>query len=538
MVTGMATMDKPLNNLRQYCPQKIHFENLNIVTIIRISQVVTCICSLALSGAVVAAKWTMSPLLDTSVSYYDNITLSANNKNQELVTQVQPGLSVNAQGRRLQLSSSYSLGYIDYFGSEFSDRFFNTASAGMELEAIKEHLFVSSTASISQQTVDPARSGGSTDPSIISDNRTETRTWSITPTLRNRFGVYANSILSNQYSVVDYSSNQINSSWTNNLSYSLSSGSWFNQLTWTGSANYSRSEQNKADSAQANGRVNYAFTDHWSTFILGRMQKYSYSLIHADSNRYFINAEAGVVWKPSRKLQAEVGGGAVLNSSALSKNRVESEQSTWRAKVQIRPTTRTEFEVGREQAAYGSKEHLTFSHFTRKIRLSSTYAEILITPQQGRVAAGQQSVNNIGESASGGVSQLNRAVTDDVLLQKRLELNASLTLRKVSLNANAFLERGEYQTTTSSDKRYGGNGGGQLKLGSRTNLAANASLQRYYFDNLNQTDNIYQFNVSASRTFSKHINSSLTYLWQKRNSNRNVVQYTSNQITAQLKIKF
>jgi len=493
---------------------------------------------LSLPGYVSAAKWTIAPQVNASTTYYDNITLSATNKNKELVTQIQPGFMVSARGKRLQLTSGYSFGYVDYYGSEFSDSHFNSANANLNFEAIKRHLFISSSALISQQVIDPAQPGASIDPNTVSGNRTETRSWSIIPTLRNRFGAFANSVLSDQYSVVDYSSSALNSSWTNTLTYTLSSGSWFNQLTWHGNASYLTNEQDNADSAQANARVNYAITNHWSLFALGRAEKFNYALAVTDSNRYFINAEAGLVWTPSRKLRAEAGGGAVLDSSALSNKRIESEQYTWRAKILLRPTSRTEFEAGREQAAYGSREHLTFNHYTRKTRIGSTYAETLITPQQSRFSSAQSSGVDISAVNTGGFAETSRAITDDVILRKRLDVNASISLRKLSLNANAFQENGDYQTRNDSDKRYGGSGGGQLNIGRRTNLSASASLQRYNFYAIDQIDNIYQFNASASRTLSKHVNTSLTYLWQKRNSNAQLATYTSNQVTAQVKITF
>jgi len=493
---------------------------------------------LSLPGHASAAKWAITPQLNASTTYYDNITLSETDKNKELVTQIQPGMMVSATGKRLQLTSGYSFGYVDYYGSEFNDTHFNSANASLNLEAIRRHLFISSTASISQQVIDPSRPGASVDPNTVTNNRTETRSWSIIPTLRNRFGSFANSVLSDQYSIVDYSSNAINSSWTNTLNYTLSSGNWFNQLTWNGNASYQTSEQGNANSAQANARVNYAFTDHWSVFALGRVEKFNYALALTDSNRYFVNAEAGLVWTPSRKLQAEAGGGAVLDSSALSNKRIETEQYTWRAKILLRPTSRTEFEAGREQAAYGSREHLSFNHYSRKTRIGSTYAETLITPQQSRLSSGQSSGINLNPGNFGGAAALSRAITDDVILRKRLDVLASLSLRKLSLNANTFLENGDYQTRNDSDKRYGGSGGGQLNIGRRSNLSASASLQRYYFSEADQVDNIYQFNTSASRTLSKHMNVSLTYLWQKRNSNVQLANYSSNRISAQVNITF
>ena len=500
-----------------------------------------------LASSAHAANWRLEPSVAVTETYYDNITLSSNNKNSEFVSQISPGFSLTAKGRRLQLSSRYTLGYVNYWSNAFSDRFYQQGSLGADLEAIKKHLFINATASVSQQAIDPRlASGGSVQ--AITNNRTETRRVSVSPVLRNRFGRYADSVLSSSISYSNYSTNRIGSSYSTSTNYTLSSGKWFNRLTWFAAGSMRSGRQNNANSYQTNARMDYRIARRWVLFATGRASKYNFLSAQsgnrpANSSRYFIISEAGVVWTPSRKFAMELGGGGQINAAALGNNQIKLEQKTWRAKVTLSPTSRTHFEFGREQAVYGRRLYSTFTHYTRKTNWSSTYSETLITPRQARNTAsgfGGARAPNIGGGLStfGGVSAFNRLVTDDVILRKRFSFSGKIRRRKVNLTGGVFHEKGEYQTSDQTDKRYGANAGFDVALSRKSNASVNSSLQRYYFDEQDNANNIYSFNTSLSRRLGKRANASLIYIWRKRSASTGGVNYTTNQVIAQFRATF
>ncbi|HFD31700.1 MAG TPA: TIGR03016 family PEP-CTERM system-associated outer membrane protein [Gammaproteobacteria bacterium] len=514
---------------------------------------------LLFSGGVFAGKWELQPKLSVSETYFDNITLASDEsgqKNKELVTQLIPGFTLSKQSRRLQISTDYSFGYIKYYGKEFSDRTYNRGSASVNSELIRRHLFLNVNAAISQQVVDPSRAF-STSAAVVSNNQTETRTISLQPRLNNRFARYANSDLSYKYTIIDYSNSTLDSSQQSILQYNLNSGRWFKRSNWYVSISDTRSTRSNASRAFLNARLDYEISRHWKAFLMGRAQRNNYLQSIPGVSQYYINPEAGLIWTASRKLKMEVGGGAVLNPGDLSNKKITAEQTTWRAVVTIAPSKRTSMVFGRESAFYGDRKYFDMSLRTRRTSWSANYSETLITPQQLRISSSLGSsgsalggaTSSLGggfgssgfSSAGGGVSSggaLNRLDTNDVLLRKRLSISSSISRRKVSLNANAFLDKGEYQTSKTQDKRYGASGGVVINLGRVMVLSNQASAQRYFFNNGSRADNIYSFNSTLSRQIRKNISTSLAYQWRKRSTTSASVRYTAQQVIAKLDVTF
>ena len=500
---------------------------------------------LLFSGGVHAKKWDFQPKLSLIESYYDNITLAEQNKNKELVTQVETGFSLSKSSRRIQLASDYAFGYTKYLGNDFSDGAYNRASASVNVEAIRRHFFVNANASISQQVVDPSQAS-SNDVAFVSDNQTETRTISVQPRLINRFGRYANSDLSFEYILANYSNATLSDSRQSTIEYNLISGRWFKRANW--SANVTRTNSNQVDegSSSAQLRIEYDLSQHWTVFLLGRAQKHdflanTFSQTQSDMSRYYINPEAGVIWVASRKLKVEVGGGGRLNAKDLGDRKFTIENPTWRAIVNLAPSKRTGLSFGRDSSIFGDRKFFDLSIRTRRTNWTSGYSETLITPQQLRIDSSFDASAFSGASSSGELpfsQELGRAVTNDVILRKRLDFDAAIKSRILTLSGGVFHDSGEYQTVNLNDKRYGVNGGLDLALGRSMSWSNQVSAQRYYFDGSIRVDHIYTANSSLSRRIKKNMNVNLEYRWQKRASQEANAKYTAQQLTARLDVTF
>jgi len=488
------------------------------------------------SNSVFAANWTISPGITVTESYYDNITLQESNKNRELVTQVRPKLTVNGKGRRLKLNANYVLDYVHYYGDDFGDRLTHTAGLQSDAELINNNLFFGTTATVSQQSLDPLSAAPGRNNALVSNNRTETRAVSFTPRLQNKFGSFAYSVLSDTYSIVQFDDPGLSSYWINNLSYQLTSGSWFKKFTWQGDIATQHAELSNGNNLSVNGRMNYSFTRHWTVFAQGRAVKNEFlgNVRSAGVGRslYFAVVLGGLQWAPSRKLLMEVGGGAILNPSALSNYDIEVERSTWLAKIVITPNTRSSAELSREEAVFGRKTNFILSHRGRKSTISSSYTETLSTPQQTLIGGLNNQATSSGSSFSFG--ELGRGLTDDVILRRRFALTGSTNRRAVGFDSNVFYEKGDYQTTDVSDSRYGGSVGLKAKPGRRTDITAEISAQQYDFDAFDRSDKIYSFGLGANRSLGKYVEVGVIYEWTKRTSNVNTIKYTANQVTVQI----
>jgi len=489
-----------------------------------------------MTNPIYAATWEIEPVISATETYTDNITLSAEDETSEFVSQINPGLYVSAKGRRIQLSGQYSLGYINYWDATYSDRYLNQGRLSANMELVKKHLDVVTAVNVSEQVIDPTKTTAF-DEQSITDNRTETRTVMLNPTLKNRFGRYADSFLSYRHSRVAYTTKQIDPSYDNSLNYSLSSGRWFKKFAWKGNALIQRGRQKNANKTQVNGRLDYSVLRKWKLFLTGHLQKRNYVNVGADNGRYFVKNEIGIVWTPSRKVYFEGGGGIVLNSHALGQDKLDVEQRIWRAKIVVNPTARTLFEFGREQAIMGRRIYSNFKHYTKKTIWSSTYTETIITPQQSRYATDfkdeEESENN-GEVD--GITELNRLVTNDVILRKRLDVSGKVNRKKVVVTGSAFYEKGEYQTTRQTDKRYGINGVFAFNFSKKLLGFASSDLQRYKFSEQIQADNILMMKTGVSKNIGKNTNARLVYIFQKRSVNSSSVKYSSNKLVAQFSL--
>ncbi len=483
-------------------------------------------------GNVLAAAWIFSPSVSVSEAYHSNITLSSTEKKQQIVSRITPKILLSATGRRLQLKSNYSMGYINYWGDEFRDRYSQRGSLSSNLELIRDHLFIGASASVSEQVIDPAATPVN-DVIAVTSNRTEARSIRVTPMLRNRFGRFANSRLTTNFSYLSQSSAQVSSSYRSSLNYRLSSGSWFNQLSWSGNASYRRGKQRNLDNYNLNGRMNYRLLKQWSIFTTAQMNKSFYrNNIQKAGVNYYISVGGGVTWKPSRKFLFEIGGGGIVNSDLfIEKNEIEIERGTWRAKVILTPMNRTSFELGREQARFGSRVYSKFTHYTRKTTWSAVYSERLTSPSDLR---NRSLATEIVDDES--VVELERAATNDVILRRRLDMSGTVRRKKVNIKGRGFYEKGEYQTSEEIDKRYGGNLGLTISLTRKLRANATSTYQRYYFNSQSRVDDIYSFRSGLTRQMGKRSSAKIAYNWQNRRDNTRFINYSTHQIVATFRI--
>jgi len=489
-----------------------------------------CLC-LLMASLSRAAEWRISPQIGITETWHDNIRLDDKNKDGELISQIQPAINISATGRRLTLKSSYQLSYIDYYSARYRDRFSSQAVFAGDLEAIKRHLFITGNVAIGQQAIDPGNIEGF-DPLAPTSNRTETRTYQFIPRLENRFGPYANSKLTYRYNHIDYETGRLDYSYSEQWRYQLSSGKWFNRLKWKGDVSKQTSREGLTDNYRALARIDYKLINDFFLYGIAVSERNNYLRITNTKGSYFYNIEAGLGWEPSRKIKIEGGGGAVLRSERLSYSDLEYEQWSWRAEIQLRPTTRTNFELGKEQAIYGDKIFFHFDHRMKKVTLSAEYGEVLSTPQQQRFQSLNSTTRASGALGNGG--ELSQQILNDALLIKRFEATIKWRLKKLTFNGASFYEKGEYQTLAQSHKRLGLNGGFNLPLGKRNVLSTQASTEIYYLFNPARVDRFYNLKVSFNRKFSRKLRASLAMQSQKRSTEGDFRSYTANQLIAQV----
>lgn len=252
--------------------------------------------------AVHAAEWRFTPTVNATETYTDNVALATRgNEKSDFVTQVAPGFSITANSPRLKLSANYSLEgttYLNSSGSTFS----NQLNATMNAELIRNLLFLDAKGNIGQQNIS-AFGPQSTSNININNNRTDVRSYTISPYLRHSFGSKAFSEVRYTHDSVNSGSDLLSASDTDRVNFSLSSGESSPKIAWglQGSAqrsHFSNQPTVEQDSVAANLR--YFITPNFSTTAAVGYEKETYlSIGNRPTNGVYYTA--GVIWKPTSR---------------------------------------------------------------------------------------------------------------------------------------------------------------------------------------------------------------------------------------------
>ena len=260
-----------------------------------------------LAGSAGAAEWRIQPSVNLSETYTDNVGLAtAGNERGDFVTQVNPGVVILGQGSRLNVNVGYTLLTRVYSRDRDRNEINHSLSAGGRAEVISDVFFIDGRASISQQNISLLAPIGA-DITNDAANLTEIRTWSVTPTLKNRYSNlvsyevrYQRDAVSGKGAAIDYSS-------SDNLYAALTGGTWFGRLGWT--LAYSRQNldyENSQDVQLENValRLRYALNPRFGLTATTGYEKNNYVYIGEKPDGRFWTA--GFTWQPSSLTSLDV----------------------------------------------------------------------------------------------------------------------------------------------------------------------------------------------------------------------------------------
>lgn len=141
--------------------------------------------SAARSGALV-----VTPSVSVTETITDNALLSSTQRQSDAVTVLTAGVSVSGRGGRVQGSLDYQLTGSIHARSSEGNTTGNSLRAKLNAELVENFFFLDANASIGQQTIS-AFGVQTADPAFDSPNRTEVRSYSISPSVRGRVGTWA-----------------------------------------------------------------------------------------------------------------------------------------------------------------------------------------------------------------------------------------------------------------------------------------------------------------------------------------------------------
>jgi uncharacterized protein (PEP-CTERM system associated) len=294
------------------------------------------------------ADWKFTPSVALTETYTDNVALtSAEQAKSEFVTDLAPTLSIANDGPRLKLQASYQM-----HGYAYSDRqVANTNRSQRHLEAnakaklVEDLLYFDGAASINQQAVS-AFGPQVNDNGYASTNRTEIKTYRLSPYLTHRFGSSADMMLRYTRDSVESGNRALGDSKGDSADLSINSGAAFRTIGW--GLDYNRQQvdntvahESSAETALASLR--YRYSPQLSLTANGGYDKYDYQSLGGKTRGK--NWSYGLIWTPSLRtsVQASAGKRYFGSTYTLAANH-RSRSTVWSVNYNDAvTTTRTQF---------------------------------------------------------------------------------------------------------------------------------------------------------------------------------------------------
>jgi uncharacterized protein (PEP-CTERM system associated) len=247
--------------------------------------------------------WTIKPRVKLTETLTDNvnITRTANGKQSDLITELAPGIRLEARTARLKAYFDYSLLGQFYAQTDYS-RTQNALNAFGTFEAIDNWLFFDFSGVIAQQAIS-AFGAQSPDSSTINNNSTETATYRLSPFIRGQLGGWVDYSLRYNVSTTNASAANANdvdlAQWTGQLRGSTP----FQSLKWAIDGNqqtteYSRGRETEAEMLR--GSVNYSILPQFRINLSAGRESNNYLSVGQESNN---THGYGFDWNPTERTQ-------------------------------------------------------------------------------------------------------------------------------------------------------------------------------------------------------------------------------------------
>ena len=230
-----------------------------------------------------ASEWTLQPSLNFTENYSSNILRATRGKEQhDWVTQLTPSLSLNSNGPRLKLDSTYQMQNLLYAKNNQRNTTRHQLNAHAYAELINELLFMDGTATISQQNTNPLTSQAPNNFNPTG-NLAQVVTLTASPYLKYRFDGLANGEVHYTRSAVSSNAMGLSNTQTDSLVLQLSSGHSFTTLHWGMQYNKQKSSYGNPlrtlNNDSYTGNLGYLITPHFTLNATAGQEKSDYIAI-------------------------------------------------------------------------------------------------------------------------------------------------------------------------------------------------------------------------------------------------------------------
>jgi uncharacterized protein (PEP-CTERM system associated) len=485
---------------------------------------------------IVAGNLDITPRIRVGAIYTDNLRLDPSNEEHDAAAELTPGISIRADGNRLDASLDYQMQNFTFLKNSNANNTAHQLNATAAAELAKNFLFLDARSAVGQAVVD-ADERISLNNFNTSGNRTDFYSYTLSPYLQNHFGGYANGILRYTHSQLAYDEGPSDSI-RNGVDASLVSGRRFKQVSWF--ANYSYNNIDYDDSSRqndrfenANGEIRHGLSKDFSLVAqAGRSNDDLQSSRDVETGTYWA---VGGFWQSSRFWSLEALSGKNLTT----------------ASVGLYPTVRTSLLVNYRDRDVGlnpgERWTVDFDHRSRRTVWNARYFEDTTTEQQRR----RETINTFfgvdpitGENPDpqpGDVSVPVQteiiSLSDEVEERKRASGTFGMNTGRSGVRVTIFHETREGLDSREEEKTQGARGSWNRRLASRTNSILTGSFQRITGDDRDDRD-FWYINASLIRRISRKLTGTLDYRFTRQDSDNDQNDYDENHVIARLTATF
>ncbi|MBK7417564.1 MAG: TIGR03016 family PEP-CTERM system-associated outer membrane protein [Dechloromonas sp.] len=249
-------------------------------------------------------EWVIKPRVTLTETLSDNVNVNRvnNGKQSDLITEIAPGIRVEAKTAKLKAYLDYTLRGQFYAKEPDYNRSQNSLNTFGTLEAIDNWFFVDFSGFITQQTIS-AFGAQSTSASTINNNSTETASYRISPYIRGQMGGLVDYLLRYNLSTTRSDASIVSDTNISEWVGQLRGSTPFQKLKWTidtsqQSTDYSRGRDTDAERIRA--MLTYSVLPQLRFSLSGGQERNNYASLNHETNS---TNGYGFDWNPTERTQ-------------------------------------------------------------------------------------------------------------------------------------------------------------------------------------------------------------------------------------------
>ena len=245
------------------------------------------------------------PSVSISETLTDNSRLVSFGRQSDLITQITPSVRISSTGGRVKGFLNYSLSGLAYARHSQVSNFQNSLSALANVEAVENWAFLDASADISQQSIS-AFGTQSADPTLVNSNRTEVRTYKLSPYVRGQLADLASYEARLTHTAVSNSSTAASNSSNDEARLRLGGDSPLRVLSWSADAtrqviDYRVGRRTEDD--RLRGELHFAIDPQLQLTLIDGRESNDYVSLDKQSHS---TPGWGLDWKPTERTRISV----------------------------------------------------------------------------------------------------------------------------------------------------------------------------------------------------------------------------------------